>query len=137
MIAVFLYLIDVSGSEDTSSAVATCVQIMPRLRTLHMDWLNPLPVLQSLSHRGSPLDSVRADRPPWVCTLYTYSYATFLRLSCNGGLLCNHSKGRSLVDNTPDYMVQRPIVIVSNTCPSMPRSLIHHLQSLSVFGLYY
>ena len=68
--------LDQSFSDKTSSAVATCVQTMPQLRTLHVAWINPLPVLKSLSHRGSPLDSVTVGDPPLVCTVYTYSHAT-------------------------------------------------------------
>ena len=64
-----------SHSDETSLAVTTCVQTMPQLKTLVIHVINPLPVLQSLSHRGSPLDSVTVENPHWVCTVDTYSYA--------------------------------------------------------------
>ena len=73
--------LDVSDNDDDdgdeiTSAVATCVQTMPQLRTLAIHYINPLPVLQSLSHRRFPLDSITVEESPWVCTVYTYSDAT-------------------------------------------------------------
>ena len=60
---------DSSSSMATSIAAATCVQSMPQLRVLQISGISPLPVLQSLSHRGSPLDTVTVLMPQLVCQL--------------------------------------------------------------------
>ena len=60
------------------SAVATCVQNMLQLTTLVISQVDPVPVFQATTCRVSPLQSVDVVSPPWVCTVYTYSYAASL-----------------------------------------------------------
>ena len=85
---------DDDNGDETSSVVATCVQTMPQLRTLVILSINPLPVLQSLSHRDSPLDSVRVEGALWVCRVYTYSHATSVLVTY---LFATHTWRRSTV----------------------------------------
>ena len=61
--------LDVSGSDEVASAVATCVQAMRQLRKLTIYGINPLPLLRALGDRDCPLEHVTVDRPPWVCTI--------------------------------------------------------------------
>ena len=71
--------LDLSVSDDLPpSAVATCVQNMSQLKTLVISRVDPVPVFQATTCRVSPLQSVDVWWPPWVCTVYTYSYAASL-----------------------------------------------------------
>ena len=71
--------LDVSLSGDLPpSAVATCVQNMSQLRTLVIFQVDPVPVFQATTCRVSPLQIVDVLSPPWVYTVYTYSYAASL-----------------------------------------------------------
>ena len=63
---------------DLTPAVATCVQNMSQLRILGIARVDPVPVFQATTCRVSPLQSVDVRTPPWVCTVYTYSYAASL-----------------------------------------------------------
>ena len=60
------------------SAVAICVQNMSQLKTLVIAGVDPVPVFQATACRVSPLQSVDVRSPPWVCTVYIYSYAASL-----------------------------------------------------------
>ena len=61
--------LDVSGSDEVASAVATCGQAMRQLRKLTITNINPLPLLQALGDRDCPLEHVTVGDPPWVCTI--------------------------------------------------------------------
>lgn len=69
--------LDWDPSDQTPSAVATCVQTMPQLGMLYIGGINPLPVLQTTVHRVSPLQSVKVWAPQWVSMNYTYSYIVY------------------------------------------------------------
>ena len=61
--------LDVSGSDEDASAVATCGQAMRQLRKLTIRRINPLPLLLALGDRNFPLEHVTLERPRLVCTL--------------------------------------------------------------------
>ena len=75
--------LDPSFSDEASSALANCVQMMPQLRTLVSNRIKPLPVLQSLSHRGSLLDSVTVNTPLWVCMVHIHLHFHVLQRQRN------------------------------------------------------
>ena len=61
--------LDVSGSDEVASAVATCGRAMRQLRKLSINIINPLPLLRALGDRDCPLEHVTVESPPWVCTI--------------------------------------------------------------------
>ena len=61
--------LDVSGSDEVASAVATCGQAMRQLRKLTITYINPLPLLQALGDRNCPLEHVTVESSLWVCTI--------------------------------------------------------------------
>ena len=61
--------LDVSGSDEVASAVATCGHAMRQLRKLTIRYINPLPLLRALGDRDCPLEHVTVEYPQWVCTI--------------------------------------------------------------------
>ena len=61
--------LDVSGSDEFASTVATCSQAMRQLRKLSIEYMNPLSLLRALGDRDCPLEHVTVEDPPWVCAL--------------------------------------------------------------------
>ena len=61
--------LDLSGSDEVASAMATCGQAMRQLRKLTIAYINPLPLLLALGDRDCPLEHVTVESPPWVCTI--------------------------------------------------------------------
>ena len=69
MILMLFTSLDVSGSDEVASAVATCSQAMRQLRKLTINYINPLPLLRALGDRDCPLEHVTVESPPWVCAI--------------------------------------------------------------------
>ena len=61
--------LDVSVSDEVTSAVATCGRAMRQLRKLTITSINPLPLLRALGYRHCPLEHVTVKHPPWVSTI--------------------------------------------------------------------
>ena len=61
--------LDLSGSDEVASAVATCGRAMHQLRKLSIRFINPLPLLRALGDRDCPLEHVTVENPRWVCTI--------------------------------------------------------------------
>ena len=61
--------LDLSGSDEVASAVATCGLAMHQLRKLSVTYIDPLPLLWALGDRDCPLEHVTVENPRWVCTI--------------------------------------------------------------------